>query len=139
MSYIYLHSRSTLYVCALGHAQLFAIPWTIARQVPLSRGRPRQEYCSELPFPSPGDLPDSGIDPVSLASPALQANVLPLTPPEIHLSLDFPQLWQLKRKLSQARAHPPGSPSHLGQEQHVNEVQHLALPGLKPGLSPLLA
>ena len=47
----------------------FVTPQTIARQAPLSIGFPRQEYWSGLPFPSPGDLPDSGIKP---ASPALQ-------------------------------------------------------------------
>ena len=49
---------------------LFATPWTVAFQAPLSVGFPRQEYCSGLPFPSPGDLPGPGIKPVfpSLAS-----------------------------------------------------------------------
>ena len=42
--------------------QLFMTPWTVARQAPLSMGFPRQEYWSELPFPSPGDLPNSGIE-----------------------------------------------------------------------------
>ena len=46
-------------------------PWTIAHQAPLSMGFPRQEYWSGLPFPPPGDLPDSGTEPVSPASPAL--------------------------------------------------------------------
>ena len=41
----------------------FATPWTVPHQPPLSMGFPRQEYWSGLPFPSPGDLPDSGIDP----------------------------------------------------------------------------
>ena len=45
-------------------------PWTIAHQAPLSMGFSRQEYWSGLPFPSPGDLPDTGIEPWS---PALQA------------------------------------------------------------------
>ena len=49
--------------------RLFAIPWTIAHQDPLSLGFSRQEYWSELPFPSPRDLPDPGIEP---ESPALQ-------------------------------------------------------------------
>ena len=40
-------------------------------QAPLSMGFPRQDYCSGLPFPPPGDLPDSGIEPISLESPAL--------------------------------------------------------------------
>ena len=42
-------------------------PWTVACQAPLSRGFPRQEYCNELPFPSPGDLPDTGTEPASPA------------------------------------------------------------------------
>ena len=45
----------------------FAIPWTTACQAPLSMGFPRQEYRSELPFPTPGDLPKSGIEPPSPA------------------------------------------------------------------------
>ena len=46
-------------------------PWTVARQAPLSMGFSRQEYCRGLPCPPPGDLPNSGIEPMSLASPAL--------------------------------------------------------------------
>ena len=46
-------------------------PWTVALQAPLSMGFSRQEYWSGLPFPLPGDLPDSGIELVSLMSPAL--------------------------------------------------------------------
>ena len=44
----------------------FVIPWTIARQAPLSTGFPRQEYWSGSPFPSPGDLLDPGIESTSL-------------------------------------------------------------------------
>ena len=51
-------------------------PWTVAHQDPLSVGFPSQEYWDRLPFPSPGDLPDPGIEP---ASPALQADSLPLS------------------------------------------------------------
>ena len=50
-----------------------ATPWTVARQAPLSMGFSRQEYWSGLPVPSPGDLPDPGIDP---ECPALQADSL---------------------------------------------------------------
>ena len=57
--------------------QLFVTPWTAACQAPL--GFLRQEYWSGLPFPSPGDLSDSGIEP---RSPTLQANSLPSKPPE---------------------------------------------------------
>ena len=46
-------------------------PWTVAHQGLLSMGFSRQEYWSELPYPPPGDLPDPGIEPVSLMSPAL--------------------------------------------------------------------
>ena len=48
-------------------------PSTVASQAPLSMGFPRQEYWSGLPFPSPGDLPDLGIE---SGSPALQADYL---------------------------------------------------------------
>ena len=50
---------------------LFVAPWTVARQAPLSMGLSRQEYCSGLPWPSPGDLPHPGIKLASLTSPAL--------------------------------------------------------------------
>ena len=55
----------------LFHVQLFVALWTVAHKAPLSMEFPRQEYWSELPFPTPGDLPNSGIKHVSLASPAL--------------------------------------------------------------------
>ena len=45
----------------------FAVPQTIAHQAPLSMGFPRQKYWSGLTFPSPGDLPDPGMEPVSPA------------------------------------------------------------------------
>ena len=60
-------------VCAqlLSCVQLFGTPWTVARQAPLSVGSSRQEYWSRLPFPPPGNLPDSGIKPLSLESSEL--------------------------------------------------------------------
>ena len=60
--------------CMLSHfsrIQLLEISWTIAHQAPLSMGLSRQEYWSELPFPSLGDLSDPGIKTVSPVSPAL--------------------------------------------------------------------
>ena len=51
-------------------------PWTVAHQAALSMEFPKQEYWSGLPFPSPGDLPNSGVEP---ASPALQVDSLPLS------------------------------------------------------------
>ena len=56
-----------------------ATPWTVSCQDPLSMGFFRQEYWSRLPFPPPGNLPNSGIKPASLESPALQADSLPLS------------------------------------------------------------
>ena len=53
------------------HVRLFETLWIIAHQAPLSMGVSRQEYWSELPCPPPGDLPDPGIEPKSLKSPAL--------------------------------------------------------------------
>ena len=52
------------------HVQLCVIPWTAARQAPLSMGFSAQEYWSGLPFPPPGNLPDPGIKPTFLASPS---------------------------------------------------------------------
>ena len=51
-----------LTVLSLSRVQLFATPWTVALQSPLSWGFSRQEYWSELPCPSLGDLPDPGIE-----------------------------------------------------------------------------
>ena len=64
------HKRSAC-MCLLSHVQLCATPWTVARQAPLSMGFSRQEYWSGLPCPPPADLPDPGIEPTSLMSPAL--------------------------------------------------------------------
>ena len=62
----------------LSRVRLFATPWTVAYQAPLSMGFSRQECWSGLPFPSPGDLPDPGIEP---GSPTLQTDALPSEPP----------------------------------------------------------
>ena len=59
--------------------QLFATPWTVAHQAPLSMGFSRQEYWSGLPFPPPEDLPDLGIKPVSPALLHQQVASLPLS------------------------------------------------------------
>ena len=67
--------------CVLSHSsrvQLFGTLWTVARQAPLSMGSSRQKYWSGLPFPSPGDLPDPGIEP---RSPSLHTDSLLSVPP----------------------------------------------------------
>ena len=66
-----------LCLCVLSHVQLFATPWTVACQAPLSMEFSRQEYWSQLLFPSPGDVPDPGIEP---RSPTLPADSLPSEP-----------------------------------------------------------
>ena len=65
-------------LCVLNRVQLFGAPWTGAHKVPLSMGFSRQEYWSRVPFPPPGDHPNSGIKP---GSPALQVDSLPSEPP----------------------------------------------------------
>ena len=60
--------------------RLFATPWTVACQVPLSMGYSRQEYWSGLPCFPPGHLPDPRIKPVSSVAPALQMDSLPAEP-----------------------------------------------------------
>ena len=69
-------------LCALllGHVWLFVTPWTVACQAPPSMEFSRQEHWSVLPFPSPGDRPDPGIE---LGCPALQADYLPSEPLEM--------------------------------------------------------
>ena len=52
------------------HVLLFATIWTVALQVPLSMRFSRQDYWSGLPGPPPGDLPNPGVEPISLMSPA---------------------------------------------------------------------
>ena len=93
--------------------RLFATPWTVARQAPLSVEFSRQEHWSGLPFPFPGDLPDPGIE---AASPAVQADSLLWEP---HLQTVFHtgctilhfhnsgQAFQFLHLLSSTRHGPP--------------------------------
>ena len=74
-------------VCqSLSRVQLFATPWTVAHQAPLSIGLSRQEHWSGLPFPPPRDLPNPGIKPTSPEPPALAGGFLPLGNLGSHLS-----------------------------------------------------
>ena len=66
---------------SLSRVRLFVTPWTVDYQASLSMGLSRQEYWSRLPFPSPGDLPDPGLEP---RSPALEADTLTSEPPGKH-------------------------------------------------------
>ena len=75
--------RVVVVVKSLSRVRLFVTPWTIAHQAPPSMGFSRQEYWSGLPFPSPGDLPNPGIEP---RSPTLQADALTSEPPDANQS-----------------------------------------------------
>ena len=89
---------------SLSRVRLFATPWTIARQAPRSVGFSRQESWSGVPFPSPGDLPDPGIE---SRSPASQIGSLPSKPPG--------KPWNGKRTSQTLLTfqHPHTLPSHL--------------------------
>ena len=65
----------------LNCVQLFVTPWAVVREVPLSIGFSRQEYCNRLPFPSPRHLPDQRIKPAALVSPALAGGFFTTEPP----------------------------------------------------------
>ena len=74
MAHFSFSIQKCLGVCVLSpfsHVCLFATPWTVAHQAPLSKGFSRQEYWSWLLCPPPGDLPNPGTEPESLMSPAL--------------------------------------------------------------------
>ena len=97
-----------------------ATPWTVAHQAPLPMGFPRQKYCGGLPFPSPRDPPDLGIEP---RSPALQADSL-LTEPLCHL-------WKWPRWILVAEEFPLKLSRELsiqgvswGQERHLLSTPH---------------
>ena len=83
MYIICMHAQS------LSHVQLFVTLWTVACQDPLSIGFFRQEYCSGLPFPPPGDIPNPATEPVSPVSPTLQVDSM------VVVNLSFFSLFQL--------------------------------------------
>ena len=72
------HSNVKVKAKSLSRVRLFSTLWTVAHQTPPSMGFSRQEYWSGLPFPSPGDLPEPGME---LECPELQAEALPSEPP----------------------------------------------------------
>ena len=87
----------------LSRVWLSAIPWTVAYQAPPSMGFSRQEYWSELPFSSPGDLPKPGIRP---RSPSLQAAALPSEPPGKPQGKDLTRKKQEQRQVSEFSSPP---------------------------------
>ena len=82
-------------VKSLSRVRIFVTPWTVAYQAPMSMGFSRQEYWSGLPFPSPGDLPNPGIDP---GFPTLEADALTSEPPgNVYLILKWSEVKSLSR------------------------------------------
>ena len=69
----------------LSHVQLFATPWTATYDAPLLMKFSRQEYWSGLPFPTPGDLPNPGIEPMSPVSPILAAGFCTRAPEKSYI------------------------------------------------------
>ena len=70
-----------VYTRVFSHVQYSATPWTVAHLAPLSMSFSRQEYWSGLSFPTPGDLPNPGIEPASLVSLALAGGFFTTAPP----------------------------------------------------------
>ena len=108
---------SSIYVCACSIAQ-FVAAWTVARQAPLSMDFSRQECWNRLPFPTPEDLPNPGIEPKSLASPALAGSFVITVPPGKPLPL--------KRTLK-ITSSPPGKSRiiHSSQGQLVSDFNSI--------------
>ena len=79
--FFFFNCESNTECSLLSFVHLFATPWAVARQISLPMEFSRQKYWSGLPFPSPGDLPDPGIKPVSFASPELAGRFLTVVPP----------------------------------------------------------
>ena len=91
------------FMCVLSRfsrVRLFVTPWTIACQAPLSKRFSRQEHWSGLLCPSPGDLPDPGIKPVSLTIPAFVGGFFIANATWVHLKMEY-YLAIKKKKLIQ--------------------------------------
>ena len=97
--------------------QLFVNPWTVAYQAPLSMGFFRQEYWSGLPFPSPGDLPDPGMEP---GSTALQSDSTLSEPSGKPRSAIHTQVYMYRSAIHISLFF--GCPPHLGQHRTLSRV-----------------
>ena len=108
-------------VCMHGccRVQLFSTPWTVGHQVPLLMEFSSQQYRSTLPFPTPGDLPDPGIKPTSVASPALRGGFFTTSPS----SKPFMLLINVKN-LTQTPSMITGN-RHLRRRMYTAEIPHL--------------
>ena len=123
----------------LSRVRLFVTPWTVAYQAPPSMGFSRKEYWSGLSFPSPGDLPDRGIEP---GCPAFQADALTSEPPGkpiymyIYICVQFSSVqFSLSVMSDSLRPHEsqharPPCPSHLPEftQTHCHRVSDAIQP-----------
>ena len=112
-------------VKSLSHVWLLATPWTIAHQAPPSMGFSRQEYWSGLPFSSPGDLPNQGIEP---GSPPWQADSLPSVlpgKPRSHFRDEEIETQSCKETGSKSHSHLVAEP---GLEPQVLTISKNAFP-----------
>ena len=129
----------------LSGVRLFATPWTIAYQAPLSMGFLRQEYWSGLPFPSPGDLPNPGIEP---RSSTFQADTLTSEPPgkpSRHATRQIPLLsspqasaiiWYWEEEHVQLQANGYWGPSEHCAQGKQERIWHFLIRTKFPGNMP---
>ena len=124
------------------HLRLFVTLWTVACQAPLSMGLSGQEYWSGLPCPPPGDLPDPGIKPMSLASPALAGRFFTTSTPWEHVKVaqSYPTLCNPIQSMGFSRPEywselpfpSPGDLPNLGIEPRSPTLQADYLPAELP-------
>ena len=123
--------------------QLCSTPWSVAHQALLSMEFSRKEYWSRLPYPTLGDLPNPGVEPESLTSPASQVGSLPLVPPSTVVVQSLSHVWLC----DPINCSTPGFPvfRHLPElaQMHIHESvvpsNHLVLccpPLLLPSIFP---
>ena len=139
MTHIHIQSclLEALYICVLSCVRLFCDPMDCSHQSPLSKGFPRQEHWSGLSLPSPGDLPNPGIEPTSPGSHALEADSLALC------YLRIPNESESRSVLSESLQPHGLSWSSPGQNTGVGSFSpspaDLPNPGIEPGSSALQA
>ena len=113
----------------LSHVPFFATPSTVAYRAPQSMEFSRQEYWSELPFPSPGDFPNPGIEP---QSPELQADAL-LSEPPGKPSVQFSSFTQSCPTLcNPMNRSMPGPPVHYQLPEFTQTHVHRVGDGIQP-------
>ena len=109
-------------VQSVNRVRLFATPRTIAPQAPLSMGFPRQEHWSRLPFPSPGDLPNPGMEPTFLTSPSLAGEFFTPAPSGKHTLSFYIPISDVLESSSCFKSLPTNGIDHFFNFHHSNIV-----------------